>query len=171
MSDEIVNKVAQSGIITLDLASFRPEGARVTIDIADHLWQGIALKEKDFRDWIKSVDWSSYQGKHVAIFCSADAVIPSWAYMLLSSHLSPFAATIHYGDESSLEEILFRNSIMEMNFEKYTDERIMLKGCGDSVPMGSYVYLTNALTPVVKSLMFGEPCSAVPVYKAKKKNQ
>ncbi|NND93663.1 MAG: DUF2480 family protein [Flavobacteriales bacterium] len=171
MSDEIVNKVAQSGIITLDMASFRPEGERVAIDIADHLWQGIALKEKDFRDLIKSVDWSSYEGKHVAIFCSADAVIPSWAFMLLSTELNPYATTIHYGSLATLEEYLFRCSIESADLSEYKEKRIMLAGCGDSVPMGSYVYLTSALTPIVKSLMFGEPCSAVPVYKNKKKNQ
>jgi hypothetical protein len=167
MSEEIVNKVAQSGIITLDLSEMRPSGERVLLDIAPQLWQGIALKEKDFRDWVKETDWSSYSGKHVAVTCSADAIIPSWAYMLLSTELSPCASTLFFGDLDGLEEMLFKTAIEELNLSSYTNARIMLKGCGDKVPTGSYLYLTAALRPVVSSLMFGEPCSAVPVYKKK----
>ena len=165
---EIVNKVAQSGIITFDLSSIRPKGERVSIDIAAQLWQGIALKEKEFREWIKANDWTSFKGKHVSIYCSADAIIPSWAYMLISAELEPFAETVCFGESQHLEEILYRKAIEELDLTPYADALVMLKGCGDKVPMGSYIYLTQKLRPVVKSLMFGEPCSAVPVFKAKK---
>ncbi len=167
--EEIRNKVAESGIITLDLNDYRPEGQRIEIDIASQLWQGIALKEQDYRQWLKSVDWSGYSEKHVAIHCSAEAIVPSWAFMLLSAELEPHAATLYFGNLAGLEEALFKERIEESNFSEFIDKRIMLKGCGDSVPMGSYLYLTKKLRPLVKSLMFGEPCSAVPVYKASKK--
>lgn len=167
--DEIRNKVAESGIITLDLNDYRPHGKRREIDIAEQLWQGIALKEKDYRDWIKSVDWTEYAEVHVAIHCSADAIVPSWAYMLLAAELEPHVATLYFGDLIGLEELLFKEAIDKLDFTEHSDKRIMLKGCGDSVPMGSYLYLTKKLRPVVKSLMFGEPCSAVPVYKAPRK--
>lgn len=167
MSEAIVNKIAQSGIITLDLSEMRPKGDRVLLDIAPHLWQGIALKEKDFRQWVKETDWTSFKGKHVAVTCSADAIIPSWAFMLLGTELTPYAATLFFGDLDGLEELLFKKAIEHMDLTRYKDARIMLKGCGDKVPSGSYLYLTSALQPVVKSLMFGEPCSAVPVFKKK----
>ena len=167
--DEIVNKVAQSGIITFNLDSIRPKGAREHIDIAPQLWQGIALKEKDFRDWIKNNDWSQFKDKHIAISCSVDAIIPSWAFMLIASEVEPYAHTVCYGTLDELEEIIYRKAIDELDLSIYAGVRIMLKGCGDKVPMGSYIYLTQILTPLVKSLMFGEPCSAVPVFKASKK--
>jgi len=165
--DEIRNKIAESGIITLDLNDYRPSGARVMIDIANQLWQGIVLKEKDYRDWIKSVDWATFQGQHVAIQCSADAIVPSWAFMLLAAQLEQYATSLFYGDLNGLEESLYKEAIDKESFDEYANKRVMLKGCGDSVPMGSYLYLTERLTPLVKSLMFGEPCSAVPVFKAR----
>lgn len=164
--DEIRNRIAESGIITLDLNDYRPGGTRVQVDISEQLWQGIALKEKDYRVWIKSVDWTAYQGQHVAIHCSVDAIIPSWAYMLLAAQLGPYASSLHYGDLNGLEEALYKQAIDKESFDEYANKRVMLKGCGDSVPMGSYLYLTDKLIPLVKSLMFGEPCSAVPVFKA-----
>jgi hypothetical protein len=165
--DEIRNKIAESGIITLDLNDYRPSGTRVMIDITEQLWQGIVLKEKDYREWIKSVDWTTYQGQHVAIQCSADAIVPSWAFMLLAAQLEPYASSLFFGDLSGLEESLYKDAIDKESFDMYANKRVMLKGCGDSVPTGSYLYLTEKLIPLVKSLMFGEPCSAVPVFKAK----
>lgn len=170
MSDtgEIVNKVAQSGIITLDLAELRPRGARVEMDIAEQLWQGIALREKDFRTWVKDYDWSSLQDAHLAVYCSVDAIIPSWAYMLIASHAEPYVATLVYGNLTALEAQLFREAIATMEVSEYENQRIMLKGCGAEVPTSAYLELSARLRPVVKSLMFGEPCSAVPVYKARR---
>lgn len=163
---EIVNKVAKSGLITLDLGDYYPEGVRKSIDLKDQLWQGIALKEKDFRDWVKEHDWSQYKDEHVSLFCSADAIIPTWAYMLLSSALSPFAKTIYFGDADALEAELWREALSGIEPEEYADERVIIKGCSDRpVSPHAFVELSNNLRPFVKSLMYGEPCSTVPVYK------
>jgi S-adenosylmethionine/arginine decarboxylase-like enzyme len=167
--DEIVNKVAQSGLVTIDLQDWRPEGARAVVDIKERLWEGIALKEKDFRTWVSEWDWTAYAGQHVAVTCSADAIIPSWAYMLLSSALTPHAKTIVFGDADALESVLFKSKIDSVELAEYTDARVIVKGCGQGVPTSAYLYLTHKLQPVVKSLMFGEACSTVPVYKAPKK--
>lgn len=167
MSDEIVNRVAESGIIQLDLSSLKPNGDRIEIDIKDQLWQGVALKEKEFRTFITNTNWANYTGKHVAIHCSADAIIPTWAYMLLASALQPHAATVFLGNKSGLDIHLYLNRINEINTSQYNNERVVVKGCGD-VPTEAYVALVNRLQPVVKTLMFGEPCSTVPVYKKPK---
>jgi len=167
--DEIVNKVAQSGLINLDIKSFRPDGERVVIDLKDILWQGIALKEKDFREFIKTHDWPQYQDKFVAIDCSVDAIIPNWAYMLLAVSLEGFAKVVNVGNAEQLEEVLFKQSISNFDSSPYKDERIILKGCSDYfVPRTAYFQLAEKLKPIVKSLMFGEPCSTVPVYKKPK---
>ena len=168
IQENFVNKVAQSGLVTLDPASFYPEGERVEYDIAVNLFQGLILREKDFREFVKAHDWSIYQGKNVAITCTADAIVPAWAYMLLANRLAPYAKEIVFGDLEVLETVLFIRGIAGMNAEQYRDERIVIKGCGDTaVPVSAYVELTRKLTPVVKSLMFGEPCSTVPLYKRK----
>jgi len=164
--DEIVNKVAASGIITIDLEEHFPDGDRVSIDLAEQLWQGIALREKDFRAWITTTDWNQFQGKHVAVFCSVDAIIPAWAYMLVSSSLSDVATTIVFGNLQTLEEVLFRKLIDELDVENYRDKRCVIKGCSNRpVPQSAYVDLVVKLRPVARSIMFGEPCSTVPVYK------
>jgi hypothetical protein len=164
--DEIVNKVAASGLITVDLEELYPVGERVSIDIADQLWQGLALREKDFRTWIQSNDWSIYQGKHVAVFCSVDAIIPAWAYMLVASALSDYATTIVHGNAAELEKVLFRNMIDSLNVNEYRDKRCVVKGCSNlPVPQSAYAHLVVKLRPVARSIMFGEPCSTVPVYK------
>ena len=166
---EIINKVAKSGLVQLDMADFFPTQEIVEYDITQNLWQEIALKEKDFRAFIKTNDWSIYQNKHVALTCSVDAIIPSWAYMLLSSALQEFAATIHFGDKSEVEQQLLLHSIRSINSEEYMDSRIVIKGCGDrTVSESAWVEMTNKLQPVAKSLMFGEPCSTVPVFKRSK---
>jgi hypothetical protein len=166
IQENFVNKVAQSGLVTLDPASFYPEGERVVYDIKDNLFMELMLREKDFREFVKTHDWAQYAGKNVAVTCSADAIVPAWAYMLLANRLAPYAREVVFGDASVLETVLFLKSINNMDAEQYRDQRIVIKGCGDvDVPVSAYVELTRKLTPVVKSLMFGEPCSTVPIYK------
>ena len=168
--DEIVNKVAQSGLINLDIKDLRPKGERVVIDLKDVLWQGIALKEKDFRSYIKDTDWSVFEGKFVALHCSADAIIPSWAYMLLGVALEGIAKTVVVGDVERLEEKLFEDFISNWDVLQYENERLIIKGCSDVfIPRSAYYQISEKLKPIVKSLMFGEPCSTVPVYKAPRK--
>ena len=168
IQENIINKVAQSGLVTLDPASFYPEGERVVYDIKDNLFMGLILREKDFREFVKEHDWARYQDKNVAVTCTADAIVPAWAYMLLANKLAPFAKEVVFGDEKILETVLFLKSIAKMDVSPYQDQRLVIKGCGDTpVPVSAYVELTKKLTPVVKSLMFGEPCSTVPIYKKK----
>jgi len=165
---EIINKVAQSGIVTLDLEELYTPGERVVIDIKDHLFQGLVLREKDFREFVKSEDWSKYQGKLVAIACSADAIVQTWAYMLLTVSLAPFAKKVVFGDLLKLEEVLFSEEIKKLNLSDYNDTRVVVKGCGKiQVPKSAYVEITTLLTPIAKSIMYGEPCSTVPLYKKK----
>jgi len=168
IQENIINKVAQSGLVTLDPASFYPEGERVIYDIKDNLYMELILREKDFREFVKSHDWSQYAGKNVGITCTADAIVPAWAYMLLANRLAPYAREVVFGNEEVLETVLFEKELAKANLEQYRDQRIVLKGCGDvDVPTSAYVELTKRLTPVAKSLMFGEPCSTVPIYKRK----
>ncbi|HQV38444.1 MAG TPA: DUF2480 family protein [Flavobacteriales bacterium] len=171
MSDEgsIINKVASSGIQTLDLEDLYPHGERIVFDIAPLLWEGIALKEKDFRAFVKDHQWSQYQGQFVSVHCSVDAIIPTWAYMLVATHLQPYAAFVTQGDAGQLERAVCTRFVQLLDVEPYRDARIVVKGCSKlPVPLNSYVELSAKLLPVVKSLMFGEPCSTVPLYKAPK---
>jgi hypothetical protein len=164
--DEIVNKVAASGLVTINLEEHFPQGDRVSIDLAEQLWQRLALREKDFRAWIQSHDWSQYQGKHVAVFCSVDAIVPAWAYMLVASALSDHAATVVHGSRVDLEQVLFRNMIDSLDMNEYLDKRCIVKGCSHlPVPQSAYAHLVVKLRPVARSIMFGEPCSTVPVFK------
>lgn len=166
---EIVNKVAQSPLITLDLEELYTPGERILYDIKDNLFEGIILKEKDFRIFLKSTDWSIYKDKHIAIHCSIDAIIPTWAYMLLTVKLEPFAKTIVFGDLKRLEEELFIHAIRKINPLEYQDKKVVIKGCSKiEVPTYAYMELTKLLEPYVFSIMYGEPCSTVPVYKKKK---
>ena len=168
IQENIINKVAQSGLVTLDPASFYPQGERVLYDIKDNLYMELILREKDFREFVKAHDWAQYAGKNIAITCTADAIVPAWAYMLIANKLAPHAAEVVFGDESVLETVLFEKAIAKADLEQYRDQRIVLKGCGDTpVPTSAYVELTKKLTPIAKSLMFGEPCSTVPIYKRK----
>jgi hypothetical protein len=165
--DEIVNKVAASGLVTLDLKDYYADGRRVFIDIKDQLWQGLALKEKDFRDFVKTNNWDQYAGAYVAIGCTADAIVPNWAYMLLASALEGKAVKVVFGDLVQLEFAVFLDQLNEkLNVSELTDKRVIVKGCSDKpIPTGAYVEMVNRLQPVVKSIMFGEPCSTVPVFK------
>ena len=163
-----MNKVAQSGLVTLDPAAFYPAGERVVYDIKDNLFQGLILREKDFREFVKEHDWTQYEGKNVGITCSEDAIVPAWAYMLLANRMAPYAREVVFGDADVLETVLFEKEMAKIDVEQYRDQRIVIKGCGDTpVPVSAYVELAKKLTPVVKSLMFGEPCSTVPIYKRK----
>ncbi|MBE9667923.1 DUF2480 family protein [Mucilaginibacter boryungensis] len=168
IQENIINKVAQSGLVTLDPAAFYPAGDRVVYDIKDNLFHGLILKEKDLREFVKEHDWAQYQGKNVAITCSADAVVPAWAYMLLANRMAPYAREVVFGDAAVMETVLFEKALAATDLEQYRDQRVVIKGCGDTeVPVSAYVELTKRLTPIVKSLMFGEPCSTVPIYKRK----
>ncbi len=170
MSEEIVNRVANSGLITFNLEDLFLEGERVLYDIKDNLWQEIALKEKDFREFVKEHDWSQYQDKFVAIHCSVDAIVPTWAYMLLTTKLAPFAKKIVFGNLQDLERILFEEALSKVDPHDYIDARVVIKGCSDKeVPASAYIRLTEILQPVAKILMYGEPCSTVPLYKKPRK--
>lgn len=166
MSEEIVNKVAASGLITLNLEEFRAEGERVVYDIKENLYQELLLKEKDFRAFIKVNDWSEYTGKNVAITCSTEAIVPTWAYMLLTSALAPYANHVVFGNLEALEQSLYQKVLAALDPEDYRDKRLVIKGCGDeAVPEFAYTEVVRILQPVAKSIMYGEPCSTVPVFK------
>ncbi len=168
MAEQFINKVAESGIITLDPATHIPVGGTAVFDMKDHLFMGLILKEKDFREALKNLDWEQYRDKNVALTCTADAIIPVWAYMLVASNLQPVAKEIVMGDEKELHRQLFLKNISKINITDFTDKRVVIKGCGET-PIGDFVYmeLTKILRPVAKSIMYGEPCSTVPVYKKK----
>ncbi|MEO8761739.1 MAG: DUF2480 family protein [Bacteroidia bacterium] len=164
--DEIINKVAQSGIVTIDLEEFYNDVPRIEFDIKPWLFQELILKEKDFRENIKTHNWSVYKDCYVALTCTADAIVPTWAYMLLTLSLEPFAKKIVYGNLEVLETILFNEKINTLDITPFKDARIVIKGCGDKpVPIAAYVALTEKIKPVAKSIMYGEPCSTVPLYK------
>ncbi len=169
MEEILVNKVAESGIITLSLESFIPEAEQIAVfDIKPFLFREMILREKDFRTALPEHDWEQYRDKHVAVTCSAEAIIPMWAYMLIASSLSPVAATIFSGTADQLTAHLILKNIEAIDAVSYADKRVVIKGCGDKVmPEGAYLAITGKLRPVVKSLMYGEPCSTVPVYKKK----
>ena len=168
MEEEIKNRVADSGLTEINLEDFYSKGERILIDVKDNLFQGLILKEKDFREFVKSENWSIYKDKFVAITCSADAIVPTWAYMLIATSLQPFAKKFVFGDLKTLETVLFLESLSKINPEEYLDKKLVIKGCGNlPVPESAYVELTRMLTPVAKSIMFGEPCSTVPVMKRK----
>lgn len=168
MSDAIINKVADSGLISLDLENYYPKGEVVVFDMKDHLFMGMILKEKDFREALKNLDWEIYKNKYVAVTCTADAVIPVWAYMLVASNLSSIAKDFIMGDEKELHRTLFLKNLSAINTREFADKRIVIKGCGET-PIGEFAYteITKLLCPVAKSIMYGEPCSTVPVYKKK----
>ena len=169
MENEIVNKVSQSGLITIDLEEFYPSGERVLFDIKNLLFQGLILREKDFREFIKNEDWNKYKDKYVALICSADAIVPTWAYMLLATQLEPVSKRVIFGDLETLETILYNEILSKLNINEYKDARIVIKGCGNlPVPKSAYVQITSLLRPVAKSIMYGEPCSTVPLYKQAK---
>lgn len=164
--NEIVNRVASSSIRTFDLEEFFVPGERVLLDIKDKLYQGMILREKEFREFIKSNDWQAYNGKLVAVTCTADAIIPTWAYMLLASALEPHALAIVFGDLDDLEVKIFFDALARIDWQQYKDAKVVIKGCSKvAVPTAAYVEATRRLRPFASSIMFGEPCSTVPVFK------
>ena len=169
MSDEIVNRVAKSKLRTLDLEDFYPEGPRVLLDISEWLYEGLILREKDFREAVEGHDWGQYRGKYVAVTCTSDAIIPSWAYLLISTRLSPHAIKFAVGDLNLLENMIFQEVVENIPLEPYKNAPVIIKGCSDkNIPEAAYSQITHRLLPVVSSLMFGEACSSVPLYKKKK---
>ena len=168
MSEEIVNKVALSAIESLDLEQYYPREEVVEFDLKNYLFMGLILKEKDFRTALQEADWEPYRGKLVAVVCTADAIIPMWAYMLISSYLQPVASHVFFGDRESALKDFFLEKIRKIDFSEFEDKRVVVKGCGD-LPVGEYAYLevTRLLRPVAKSIMYGEPCSTVPIFKKK----
>ena len=166
--DEIVNRVNESGLISIDLATFKPKVEIVAIDVADVLWQRLVLKEKDFRAWIKSHDWSVYKGKAVYVYCSEDAIVPTWAYMLIGSQLEENTPDYIIGSKLDLQKRLIQKRIESEPLAEYKNGRIIIKGCADvSCPEFAMSELVRHLQPVAKSIMYGEPCSTVPVFKRK----
>ncbi len=169
MEREIINRVASSPLITIELDDFYEPGERVEIDLKDNLENEFLLREKDFRQFVKDHDWNSYSDKFVAVHCSADAIIPNWAYMLVASKLSGISNKIVFGDLNDLEEKLFLDNISKLNPDDYLDKKIVIKGCGKiETPPAAFLEITRLLKPFVSSLMYGEPCSTVPVYKKTK---
>jgi hypothetical protein len=166
MNEAIVNKVANSGLITIDLEKYLPKEDVATFDLKDHLFMGLILKEKDFRETLKNLDWSVYQDKYVAVTCSADAIIPAWAYMLVVSYLVGVAKDSYLGRAEEMRKHLFIKNIAAIDVNEFADQRIVVKGCGDvNIESFAYAEITKVLLPVVKSVMYGEPCSTVPVFK------
>lgn len=163
---EFVNKVAESGIITLNLEDFYPKQPVIVFDMKDYLFMGLILKEKDFRESLKQLDLAAYEQKVVALTCTADAVIPMWAYMLVASLIQPVAAEIIFGSADEAVQQLLKKNISNLDTAVYLDQRVVVKGCGDlPVAESAYVEITKQLRPVAKSIMYGEPCSTVPVFK------
>lgn len=166
---ELVNRVAQSGLITLDLETFYPSEPIVSFDLKQYLFMEMILKEKDFREALEAHDWSQYTGQILAVYCSADAIIPMWAYMLVATHAAPFAADIVQATPEQVPEIIFSKKLAVLDIDQYEGKRMVIKGCSDKpVPPSAYLDITKRLRPIVKSIMFGEPCSTVPVFKSAK---
>ena len=168
MVDEIVNRVANSGLINLDLSDYAPAKTFDEIDLKQFLFEGFILKEKEFRNTLKTFDFSAYENKVVAVNCSSDCIIPMWAFMLITSHLNNVASEIHFGTKNEVFQKLFLQNIESITPDEFEDKKVIVKGCGH-IPLNEdlYVAITKKLQNTVSSLMFGEACSAVPVFKKK----
>ncbi|WP_298262941.1 DUF2480 family protein [uncultured Lutibacter sp.] len=166
MANKIVNRVANSKLKTIDLEDFYPQGKRTIIDIKKWLFQELILRETEFREHLKNYDWTKYNNHFVALTCSTDAIIPSWAYMLITTYLSPYAKNIVIGDLSVLETSIFQQIVQNINLEEYRGRPVIIKGCANKpIPETAYLQLITKLQPIVKSIMFGEACSTVPLFK------
>tara|TARA_B110001454_G_scaffold196447_1_gene199332 strand:+ start:491 stop:1000 length:510 start_codon:yes stop_codon:yes gene_type:complete len=169
MSEEIINRVSKSKLKTFDLEEIYPEGKRVLFDVKDWLFQELILKETEFRESVKNHDWSQYKKSFVAVNCSVDAIIPSWALMLVASELIPFANKVVIGDLELLETVVYQELISFLDFKEFADVPVIIKGCANKpIPKSAYAFLIEKLQPIAKSIMFGEACSTVPLYKSKK---
>lgn len=166
MPDEIINRVANSKLITINLEDYYPEGKRVLFDIKNWLFEGFVLREKDFRNQVKEHNWSQYQDTYIALTCSSDAIIPGWAYMLLTIHLEPFAKKVVIGNLENLETSIFQDILNNIDVSSFKGKPIIIKGCSKKpVPQNAYIMLTTKLKPIARSIMYGEACSSVPLYK------
>lgn len=164
--ETIVNRVANSPLITFNLEDYYPKGERVVYDIRQNLFQEMILKEKDFRASVKEHDWSQYKDQYVALTCSVDAIVPTWAYMLLITKLEPYANMVVFGSLETLEAVLFKEALSKIDLEQFKDAKVVIKGCGKlPVPAFAYTEITRLLRPYAASIMYGEPCSTVPLYK------
>ena len=169
MEKEIINRVSNSKLMTFYLEEIYPEGKRVVFDIKDWLFQEIILKEKDFRESVNTHNWSQYKNCFVAVSCSADAIIPSWAFMLIASELTPFANKVVIGDLELLETVIYQELLGFLDLKDLADKPVIIKGCANKpIPNSAYAFLIAKLQPIAKSIMFGEACSTVPLYKSKK---
>ena len=168
VNEAIVNRVTESGLVTIDLAQYYPKEEIKVFDLKDYLFRGLIIKEKDFREALKNVNWQQYANTNVAVTCTADAIIPVWAYMLAAAYLQPEASTVVFGDEKKLRETLLLQNISRIDTEEFQNKRVVIKGCGElPIPESAYLHVTSVLLPHVKSIMYGEPCSTVPVFKKK----
>ena len=169
MKEEIINRVANSGLITIDLSNYAPKYCISELDIKEFLFEGVVLKEKEFRLSLKRFDFEKYKNEAVALFCSTNAIVPMWAYMLISSYLKEVCCRIHCGEKEKVFQNLILSEIKKINVSEFKDKKVIVKGCG-SIPLDAslYIAITEKLQENVSSLMFGEACSAVPVYKKKK---
>ena len=168
MSDEIKNRIANSKLVTINLEDYYPEGKRVLFDIKDWLFEGLVLREKDFREMVKQFDWSQYLDSYVALTCSSEAIIPAWAFILISIHLEPFAKKIVIGNLEQLETSVYQDILNTLNVLEFADKPIIIKGCSNKpIPSNAYIMLANKLKPVAKSIMYGGACSSVPLFKKK----
>jgi hypothetical protein len=166
MPEEIINRVANSKLVTFDLEDLYPKGERVLFDIKDWLYEGFVLREKEFRAAAKDHDWTQYSGKYVALTCSTEAIIPGWAYMLISTYLAPHAKKVVAGDLEMLETVLYTEILNQLDVSRYKDMPVIIKGCSRRpVPQNAYLQIINKLQPVARSIMYGEACSSVPLYK------
>lgn len=163
----LVNKVAQKAIVTLDIETYFPTQEEVAIiDLKDYLFKGLILKEAEFRDIVKNTDWAQYKDKYVTVYCSTNAIIPMWAYMVLSAELTPYAKDIANADPAHTTEIFLYRNLANLDMAQFAGQRVVVKGCGDrQVPEAAYVQIAQQLAKVARSIMYGEPCSTVPVYK------
>ena len=164
----IINRVEASGLVTIDLEDFYPKETIKIFDLKDYLFRGLIIKEKDFREALKNTGWNEYENANVAVTCTADAIIPVWAYMLIAAYLQPVAKNIILGNEEKVVETILLKNIDTIKPDEYKEKRIVIKGCGDvHIPESAYLKITALLQPFAKSIMYGEPCSTVPVYKKK----
>lgn len=162
----IENKIAASGLVNLELEDFYPSASIAVIDIKDQLWQGLVLREKEFRNWVNEQSWENYSNKFVAVTCSADAIVPKWAFMLIVSQLHPYTTQVFYGDENTALHALWQDALSKIEVADYSDKRVLVKGCAEKeIPETAYMQVVQMLQPVAKSIMFGEACSSVPVFK------